>query len=237
MQLDERLREALTQEAAAIPSSAAERLRAIDYRPRSRAVPKLLAGGAIAGAAAGAGLLLAAGTSTQTAFAGWRASPTRAQAAQTAPVEAQCTARLTAGRPTGKTGGTAPTEPRVTDTRGPFTLVVYDDAVCIAGPGFLSVHGAHAADGVAISTAYRDGQIFTIADGPVPAGATAATLSLQDGSTVEATVANSLLAAWWPSMVRPASVSFTTPSGTQTEPLNFPPAPPLPAAKAARVRG
>jgi hypothetical protein len=79
-----------------------------------------------------------------------------------------------------------------------------------------------------------------VSAGPVAADATAVTLTLQDGSTVEASVGNSLFAVWWPSTSRPSSIAITTPSGTQTTPLNYPPAPPgkptSPAQKAKTAR-
>jgi hypothetical protein len=229
MQLDEQIREALAREAAAIPAGAAERLRRIDYRPRSHMLPSRLAGGVLVGAAATAGAMLAfGGTTAQVAFAGWRATPTRASAAQTSAAEATCRARLARGS---KHGVRADTNPRLTDTRGPFTLIVYDQATCLVGPGFVSLAGHALTGGVSIGTTSRSGRLYTIAEGPAPAGVTSVALSLDDGARVEATVANSSFGAWWPSAHRPTSVVIDTPSETQTKPLSFPPAPEQPTGK------
>lgn len=222
MQLDDHIRQALAEEAGAFPMDAMTRVRRVDYRPRAYAIPPRLAGVLAVGAAAGAGTLVAVGSAgTQAAFAGWRASPTRASATRTAAVEDTCTSRLGGAA---KAGGKAGT-PQVADTRGPYTLVVYDGVTCFAGPGFVSLYGVIASEGISISTGYEGDQPYTVSAGPVAANATAVTLTLQDGSTVEASVGNSLFAAWWPSASRPSSISITTPSGTQTQPLDYPPAP------------
>jgi hypothetical protein len=229
MQLEEQVRDALAQEAAFITDDRVARVGAIEYHPRGSMTWTRLSGVALAGAAASAGaVVLLAGTSTQAAFAGWRATPTHASTGRTTAVESACAARLGQGAknaPKSKNvAAKLSTQPLVADTRGPFTLVVYNEATCFAGPGFMGLHGVQPADGVEISTGYR-GEPFTISSGPAPTDASGATLTLQDGSTVQATVANSVFAAWWPSVSRPTQVAFTTPSGTQTQPLNFPPAP------------
>jgi hypothetical protein len=240
MQFDEQVQEALAREAATLAPASLERVRRIDYRPRTHAVPPRLAAGLLAGGAAVAVALLAVGggAGTQAAFAGWRATPTPTASGQAGAVEAQCAARLQVppgqSVPAGKQGGPPDTQPQLVDTRGPFTLVLFKGATCISGPGFLGLHGQSPARGTAISTGDRDGQVFTIADGPAPADSRAVTLSLEDGSTVQASVGNSLFAAWWPSSSRPTAVVITTPSGTQTVPLSFPPAASAPAQKAAR---
>ena len=233
MQLDDDIRRALAAEADSMPPDAVIRLRRVDYKPRGHLIPPRLAGVLAVGSAAGAGTLLAIGSAgTQAAFAGWRATPSRASAARTATVEDTCASQLSG---TSKNGAKTSTVPQVADTRGPYTLVVYDGATCFAGPGFVGLHGFVAADGIGISTGYRNDQAFTIAAGPAGADASAVTLTLQDGTTVQATVGNSLFAAWWPSASRPASIAITTPSGTQTQPLNYPPAPAGKGAKAARL--
>ena len=233
MQLDDHIRQALAEDASSIAPDAMARLRRIDYKPRGHAIPPRLAGVLAVGAAAGAGTLVAVGSAgTQAAFAGWHAAPTRASATRTAAVETACAAHL--GGPSGSEAKSS-TDPQVADTRGPFTLVVYDEATCFAGPGFISLHGVTASDGISISTGYVGDQAYTVAAGPADAAASVATLTLQDGSTVEATVGNSVFAAWWPGASRPSSIAITTPSGTQTQPLNYPPAPAGKGAKAARL--
>jgi hypothetical protein len=236
MQLDDRIRQALVDDAASIGQDALARLRAIDYKPRSHTLPTRLVAVVAVGAAAGAGTLLAIGSAgTQAAFAGWHATPTRASATRTAAVEARCASRL---RTSSRNGGKGSTVPEVADTRGPYTLVVYDELTCFAGPGFVGLHGVQAADGISISTGFRGDQPFTISAGPVPADATAVGLTLQDGNSVQATVGNSRFAAWWPSVSRPASISITTPSGTHRQPLDYAPAPaPKPTKTARKTNG
>jgi hypothetical protein len=248
MQLDEQIRDALASEARAIPAEAIERLRRIDYRPRRRSTPALLGAGVTGGAAALAGTLVAlGGTGTQAAFAGWSATPTTPSASQTGAVEAACAARMaeavrnaeaeaarnTDGSSEGvkKSGASVGSEPLLADTRGPYTLVLYPWGTCFAGPDFMSLSGRRGTEGVSISTAYRDGGPYTIAQGPAAPDASAVTLTLDDGSSVEATVVDSSFLAWWPSTSRPTSETITTPSGTHTEPLSFPPAPTPPASK------
>lgn len=233
MQLEEHIRDALAREAAFITDEKIARVGAVDYHPRTATWTRL-GGVALAGAAASAGAVaMLAGTSAQSAFAGWRATPTHASSTRTTTVERACAARL--DEPSNNAATTGPaaknvaaklsTQPQVADTRGPFMLVVYNEVTCFAGPGFMGLHGVRSADGVGISTGYRGDQPYTLSSGPAPADATAATLTLQNGSTVQATVGNSLFAAWWPSVSRPRQVTFTTPSGTQTQALNYPPAP------------
>lgn len=231
MQLDEQIRDALASEARAIPAEAIERLRQIDYRPRRRAISPTLAAGLTGTAAAVAGTLVALGaTGTQAAFAGWSATPSAPSARQLSAVEATCAARLSGAS---KSGASASTEPVLADTRGPYTLVLYPQGQCFSGPDFTSITGRRVTGGASVSTAYREGSPYTIVEGAAAPNASTVTLTLEDGSSVQATVANSSFAAWWPSTSRPTSVAITRPAGTQTEPLSFPPAPPTPAAKPA----
>lgn len=234
MQLDDEIRDALAREASAIPQASVARLRGFAYKPRRHALsPRVMGGGAAAAtAAAGAGVLLAiGGTGTQTAFAGWSATPTAARAGQASDAQALCAARIEEASRGAGSGKKSSTDAVVTDTRGRYTLLAYPQVWCFTGPGFTSLTGRRLSEGVSISTGYRNGQAFTIAGGPAAADASAVTLSLQDGSTLEASVAGASFIAWWPSTSRPTSVTYTTASGTRTEPLSFPPAPSLPAGK------
>jgi hypothetical protein len=235
MQLDEQIRDALAREASAIPSEAVERLRLIDYRPRRHALAPPLAAGALATAAATAGTLLALrGAGSQEAFAGWSARPTATPVGHTTAVEARCAARMAAvtSMPrASKDGVSVSTEPLLADTRGPYTLVLYPQLLCFSGPDFASLRGRRVAAGVSFGTAYRDGGLYTIAQGPATPDASAVTLALDDGSGVQATVGHSSFIAWWPSASRPTSVTITSPSGTHSEPLSYPPAPTPPATK------
>ena len=238
MQLDEQIRDALAREASTIPSAAVERLRRIDYRPRRRALTPPLIAGALATAGATAGTLLAlGGAGSQEAFAGWSARPTRVPVGHASAVEAKCAARMTEvsripiASKNGVNSAGIGTEPLLADTRGPYTLVLYPQMLCFAGPDFVSLRGRMPAAGVSIGTAYRDGGPYTIAQGRAAPDASAVTLALDHGSSVQATVGHSSFVAWWPSASRPTSVTITGPSGTHSEPLSYPRAPTAPASK------
>jgi hypothetical protein len=51
---------------------------------------------------------------------------------------------------------------------------------------------------------------------------TAVTLTLHDGSNVEATTGNGWFAAWWPSLQGVRSADLTTTKGSTTQPFNLP---------------
>jgi len=183
----------------------------------------------VTAAIATAGAVVGGGDS-QEAFAGWSASPTRVPAGHAAVAEAECAARMAeASRPlTTKSGATVDrgSDALLTDTRGPYTLVLYPQTLCLSGPHFLSLSGRRVTDGVAISTVDREpGEPYTVAQGPTSPGVTAVTLALDDGTSVQATVAGSGFLAWWPTTSRPTSITIAGPRGTRTEPLSYPPAP------------
>jgi hypothetical protein len=71
----------------------------------------------------------------------------------------------------------------------------------------------------------KGGQPYTIVQGEVQAGVTAATLVLSDGSDVKATVADGSLAAWWPGSAHTTAAHVTTGSATTTQQLTFTPVP------------
>ena len=73
------------------------------------------------------------------------------------------------------------------------------------------------------------GQPFTLVQGQVQAGVTAATLVLSDGSDVQATVADGSFVAWWPGSAHATAAHVTSGSETTTQPLTFTPVP-LPKA-------
>ena len=92
--------------------------------------------------------------STQSAFAGWTAVPTTPTNDQTSAALASCRAAPAAG-PAGTEVTPPPvpidTTPVLTDTRGPYTLLLFDggetDALCVSGPGLLVVSGTGSAGG------------------------------------------------------------------------------------------
>jgi len=68
-----------------------------------------------------------------------------------------------------------------------------------------------------------DGQTYTIAEGSVGPGVTAATLVLSDGSDVVTTTGDGLFLAWWPGSAAVTSATLTTATGTTTQSINSPP--------------
>jgi hypothetical protein len=67
-----------------------------------------------------------------------------------------------------------------------------------------------------------DGQAYTIAEGSVGSGVTAATLVLSDGSDVVTTTGNGLFLAWWPGSAVVTSATLTTAAGMTTQPISLP---------------
>ncbi|HEV7942696.1 MAG TPA: hypothetical protein VGP17_07845 [Solirubrobacteraceae bacterium] len=158
-QLEEDLRNALGQHAAEVPDAVAARLRQIDYRPRSPRLGVALTVGGAASVAAAAGAIVSViglGAGTQTAFAGWSASPTAPASGQTAAAEAACLARVPSSSDAerARDDGTAhapvmeallkiaPDEWRtvLADTRGSFTMIMLEaakgqaQASCLSSP-------------------------------------------------------------------------------------------------------
>jgi hypothetical protein len=69
------------------------------------------------------------------------------------------------------------------------------------------------------SESANDGQGYTIAEGSVGSGVTAATLVLSDGSDVVTTTGNGLFLAWWPGSAVITSATVTSATGTTTQPI------------------
>ena len=122
--------------------------------------------------------------------------------------------------------------PVLTDTRGPFTFVIYSGAngangTCISGPDFTSL-STRSGNGAAPPSAGKivasfeahtahAGDAYSFVEGHAGAGVTAATLVLSDGSHVQTTVQNGWLVAWWPGSAQVTSALVTTASGTSTQ--------------------
>jgi hypothetical protein len=170
-------------------------------------------------------LSLAGGASN--AFAGWTPQPTAPTAAQLADAKAYCAKNVpTPGLPL-----------KLTDTRGPFTFLVYSDDssndFCTIGPSFRNASGWSTSPPVTVPggrlflwaehTTSGAGQPYGFVIARAGDGVTAATLRLEDGSEVTATVQNGWAVAWWPGTHQPTSAQLATPSGTQTQ--TFPPSP------------
>ncbi len=89
----------------------------------------------------------------------------------------------------------------------------------IDGQPVLPEAGQIAVDGLQAASAH-DGQAYTIAEGSVGPGVTAATLGLSDGSDIVTTTGNGLLLAWWPGSAVVTSTTVTTATGTTTQPIS-----------------
>ena len=70
------------------------------------------------------------------------------------------------------------------------------------------------------------GQPYTFVQGQVGVDVTGVTLSLSDGSNVQATVADGSFVAWWPGRADTTSAHVTSSSGVRTQPLTFTPVAP-----------
>ncbi len=226
--LEDDLREVLADRAARITPEASARLRAVDYRPRSRRLASRRAVSALgalglSGAAAAAGAAILLGSSAAPAFAGWTASPT-------APLPGQ----LAAAQHCSNGSGT----PVLTDTRGPYTASIYaDGSTCVDGNGIEISAGSRgsATSGIPAGTVQlngagesdSDGHALTMVDGPIGAGVTGVTITRSDGSSVQATVNNGWYLAWWPGTERAVTAQVASASGTSTQ--SFPSGPQRPA--------
>lgn len=229
-QLETELRDALRERARLVPAASVQRVARFDYRPRTRRIqpPLVLSAAGASAAAAGAVAIASLGTGAAPAFAGWTAKPTRASAAEVASANADCQAQSPiSGLPL-----------QLTDVRGPFTFSIYADdessATCITGPSFAAVASSHASlqqtpppDKISFDfhSTTREGQPFSFAEGRAADGVSAVKLTLADGTSIDATVANGWFVAWWPSLQTVKSADITTPTGVSTQTFPTPPTP------------
>ncbi len=222
-QLETELREAFRDRAAQVPAASIARLTHHDYHPRARRLRPPLAIGAFATAAGTAGAVavvisLSAGASN--AFAGWSATPTRPAPHQLPAAIADCQTQ----------SPVAELPLKLADTRGPFTFTVYADAnssaTCIKGPNLTAVSSNTTSAPITIPAGHillssthasHRGGAYSWADGRTGDGVSAITLALDDGTSVQATVANGWFVAWWPGAQSVKSAEITTPSGTTTQ--------------------
>ena len=178
---------------------------ALGSAPKQRSRRPLLVGasGVVAVTVAGvlaAVLSLAGGASN--AFAGWTPQPSAPTAAQLAAAKAFCARNVpTPGLPL-----------KLTDTRGPFTFLVYSDGAsndfCTLGPSFRNASGWSTSPPVAVpagrlylwaeQTTTDAGKPYGFVIARAGDGVSAATLTLENGTEVTATVQNGWAVAWWP---------------------------------------
>ena len=232
-QLEMDLREAMQARAAQVPADAAERLTRHDYHPRTRRLRPPVAIGALAtGAAAGtAAAVISLGAGASNAFAGWSPTPTPPAPGQLAGAQTSCEQSQSP---------IAGLSLQLSDTRGPFTFSIYanstESATCIKGPSFTAVSGNMSSYPVNVPAGHilmdsshatdRTGGTYSLAEGRTGADVTGVTLTLDDGSTVQATVGNGWFVAWWPGLHGVKSAELATSSGTTTQTFDNPPVPP-----------
>jgi hypothetical protein len=157
------------------------------------------------------------------AFAGWRPQPTAPTRAQLAAAEAYCAKNVpNPGLPL-----------RLIDVRGPFTFVVYSNDssndFCTTGPSFRNASGWSTSPTVTVPagslhlwaehTTTDAGKAYTFMIARSGDGVSAANLTLEDGTTVTATVENGWTVAWWPGSHRITSAHLTTTWGMRTQPF------------------
>lgn len=244
VKFEEDLRRALADCAAQAPAGASERLRMMDYHPRSSRVRPLLLLASSAGAAGLVAIALSIiglGAGAQRAFAGWTPVTTMPAPGQVAAAQATCVKRLGAsGRvipPRASSGWHAV----LSDARGPFTTVLYEadggraEASCLSGssPYDWSMNVTidpklvlPAAGRIAV-VSYGDRatprtageQHFRQIVGRVGAGVSRVVVVLRDGTRVTATTARGWFLAWWPGTQQAASAEVVTATGTSTQRL------------------
>jgi hypothetical protein len=207
----------------------------VDSTPRGAAGrlrrPLLLATAACAAGGVALGIALSTSESPG-AFAAWTATTSVPPAAQLAAASSGCQSsyhQATVLLPNATSGISATlTAPlRLTDSRGPFELLVYagpsGGAVCLWDGSVLGVSGGGSllpattdhSIGVPTVGFERDRQTpLTYAYGPAGPRVTGVTLELTNGARVEATVRNGLYGAWWPSQTDVASAVVTSAEGT-----------------------
>src|SRR5579862_1045370 len=202
-----------------------------NYRPRARTWrPRLAIGGGLAAVADTVTAVLSLAGGASTAFAGWRAQPTKPSAAQLQTANSYCAANI-------PNPGLAQ---QLVDSRGPYTIIVYAGAAgstqtynfCTVGPSFRNASGwtsyppVTPADGKLFlwtdHTSTDDGQPYGTMIAQAGPDVTGASLTLSDGSVVTATVQNGWVVAWWPGSGHVASAQLNTPSGTQTQTFDYP---------------
>jgi hypothetical protein len=196
-----------------------------------------LGGASLVAGGVTAAVVVLVGAGASPAFAAWTPAPTAPAPGQVAAAEGSCATRP-ANPPQGVPA--LPASVTLTDTRGPFTLVLFGTntstqgvLMCMSGPDgtqFSIAGGSQPAmpgpgqitlDHLQAQSA--NGQRYTVAEGSVGSGVSAATVALSDGSQVVTTVGNGLFLAWWPGSATVTSATLTTASGTTTQAINPPP--------------
>jgi hypothetical protein len=180
-----------------------------------------VSGAAAVSVAGGLAAVLSLAGGASNAFAGWTPQPTAPTTAQLTATETYCANNVP-----------WPKLPlKLVDGRGPFTFMVYSDGTsndfCTTGPSFQNASGWRTSSPMTVPAgrlflwtdhvSTDSGQPYGSMIAEAGAGVAAATVTLDDGSEVTATVENGWVVAWWPGAHHVASAQLTTPSGTQTQ--------------------
>lgn len=237
-QVEHQLRLALAARAAELPSDANSRLLAADYRPRpGLGRPALAAGGAVVVAGALVAVsLVGLSTDTPRAFAGWSATPTVPSGDRAQRAQAACMSRLptSAGIEHAQETASGRHEPWpfpyipaggwrtvLTDTRGPYTMILFvaahgsAEVSCFSGrqpmraslggsfgtqtqPPVPAGHVVNVSSGSRTTPPDEGSQHFSELVGRTGLGVTGVTLRLRDGTRVRASLAHGWFLAWWP---------------------------------------
>jgi hypothetical protein len=214
------------------------RLRAFDYRSRTRRRRRVWAamgtgGTALAGGAVATLVMLSSGASVAE---GWTPAPSVPSAAAVTAATAACNWL------SGSNGPALTGKPVLTDGRGSYTAAIYVNGnaaqICIS-------NGQHAGTSIATNDRILGFETAPSADqlgdpsggggrapgfpgagqeedvqGLAGSDVTAVTFTFADGSAVDATVQNGWYFAWWPGDGWPNSVKVTTGSTTTTSPMS-----------------
>lgn len=239
------LRDALTAEAAELPTDASAEILARDYRPRGSAGRLALALGAasVAGAVAFTVSVIGLGSDAPRAFAGWTAAPTAARNDQVSRARSLCQSELTRMSRLERPG--LPTVPArawhavLIDTRGPFTMILFEagngraTSVCFSGRRYQGALGAaigvrapapvapgrvtYDSSGGSVTARDEGSREFSHVVGRTGAGVTGVTIRLNNGTRVTASRAKGWFLAWWPGSHGIRATEVTTAAGTRDQ--------------------
>ncbi|MGH2878193.1 MAG: hypothetical protein ACRDK4_01105 [Solirubrobacteraceae bacterium] len=120
----------------------------------------------------------------------------------------------------------------LTDTRGPFTMVIFQNATnfwsCFPEAGATAgasgaIPATPASGRIAVSgEANSPADPYTVIYGRVGAGLREVSLVLADGSKVKSTVTDGWFAAWWPGDRQANAVELGGENGLSTQALHLP---------------
>jgi hypothetical protein len=241
-QLEDDLRQALTDKAREVPDSSAIRLIGVDYHPRVVSQRRRI----VLGVAAAIVVALVAslflgnlGPGRQGQLAAWSATPTKPARGQTAAAEASCqrTLKLVNSLHPNLPNASRPQHWRevVAQTRGAFTLIVYKATsgdfnvqACLTNGAtdrdaqmtgtYLKSPGSIAPNTI-MAAGVGSGESYSVAIGQAGSAVTGVTFVMTQGThtvRIVAPVSHGIYALWWPGDKLTQSVQVTTRRGTAT---------------------